>query len=264
MIIHPTALIVVSLDERALCGFDHLKGSSSPQNTSAHQGAAANPYPLRSWGCADLLPAVDHQLSPFARSGWLSLTFGEMKSHPFITVFLAIVGAVCLLLVFLLSRVPISSTGYNEQHTDIVWLPNQATSVTFIQDFRSRIAEFSINQSDFQLWCAKNEWDLRPAKDQITKTQIYLGSAAPFRRQRPIKSLSFQEINLTTHTTKFSLNPIYSTQTYGPTMEDIYWDTMSLRRKPTSGTPLTKHRTRRCSQPLSASLLGLRGPSTGS
>ena len=61
MIIHPTALIVVSLDERALCGFDHLKGSSSPQNTSAHQGAAANPYPLRSWGCADALPAVDHQ-----------------------------------------------------------------------------------------------------------------------------------------------------------------------------------------------------------
>ncbi len=76
MIIHPTALIVVSLDERALCGFDHLKGSSSPQNTSAHQGAAANPYPLRSWGCADLLPAVDHQLPQFARSGWLSLTFG--------------------------------------------------------------------------------------------------------------------------------------------------------------------------------------------
>ncbi len=42
----------------------------------AEQGAAANPYPLRSWGCAVPLPAVDHQLPQFARSGWLSLTFG--------------------------------------------------------------------------------------------------------------------------------------------------------------------------------------------
>ncbi len=46
----------------------------------AEQGAAANPYPLRSWGCADLLPAVDHQLSPVARSGWLSLTFGPYNT----------------------------------------------------------------------------------------------------------------------------------------------------------------------------------------
>ncbi len=43
----------------------------------AEQGAAANPYPLRSWGCADLLPAVDHQQPQIARSGWLSLTLGQ-------------------------------------------------------------------------------------------------------------------------------------------------------------------------------------------
>ena len=43
MIINPTALIVVSLDERALGEFDHQNGSFPPQNTSAHQDAAANP-----------------------------------------------------------------------------------------------------------------------------------------------------------------------------------------------------------------------------
>ena len=31
------------------------------QKIRTEQGAAANPYPLRSWGCADLLSAVDHQ-----------------------------------------------------------------------------------------------------------------------------------------------------------------------------------------------------------
>ncbi len=42
---------------------------------------ALQPTPIRfaPRGCADLLPAVDHQLPQIARSGWLSLTLGYTK-----------------------------------------------------------------------------------------------------------------------------------------------------------------------------------------
>ncbi len=43
-----------------------------PDAWKTEQGAAANPYPLRSWGCAVALPAVERQSSSLARSGWQS------------------------------------------------------------------------------------------------------------------------------------------------------------------------------------------------
>ena len=62
---------------------DHIKSTDS-----AEQGAAANPYPLRSWGCADPPPAVNHQYPQTARSGWQSLTLAHEIQNRSIQSFL--------------------------------------------------------------------------------------------------------------------------------------------------------------------------------
>lgn len=66
-------------------------------------------------------------------------------------------------------------SGINVPTTDLVWLPESASNVTYFQDWLSQYAEFDIEEKEFVEWCTLKGWPLQ----RVTEAQ------SEFRINRP-------------------------------------------------------------------------------
>ncbi len=108
--------------------------------------------------------------------------------------------------------------------SDLEWIPSQASNVTYYEDFLRSIAEFNIDQSEFERWCHAQDKALH-AVDNPLDTSI----------QRSIPMLASCGL--------IALPKTDPEDSYYKALQGLQWEKIELTEEEENSGPIVEERT---------------------